>query len=117
MENNRSIFSDFEDNEEIVSTNNIFHTYNDILTNYDTLKLNNITSNKLTRFEKAKILGIRAQQLSKGAKALIETRELGLTNVEKIAELELNEKKIPFILKRKVADKYEYWKIEDLIIE
>lgn len=114
MDNSKSVFSDFEDDEEIIDTENVYHSYNDILLNYDTLKLSNKTSNVLTKFEKAKVLGIRSEQLSKGANPLIDFE--GLTSVEEIAKLELHQKKTPFILKRKVADKYEYWKIEDLEI-
>ena len=114
MDNNKSVYSDIEDEDEILNSEENYHSYNDILVNYDTLKKNNITSNVMTKFEKAKILGIRAQQISKGANPLTDT--VNLTSVELIAEKELKEKKTPFILKRKVANKYEYWKIEDLEI-
>jgi DNA-directed RNA polymerase subunit K/omega len=114
MDNNKSVYSDYEDDEDLISPEETYHSYNDILVNYDTLKLSNITKNVMTKFEKAKILGIRAQQIAKGAKPLVETD--GMTSVEEIAKKELNHKKTPFILKRKVADKYEYWKLEDLVI-
>ena len=115
MDNNKtSMYSDFEDDDEILNTEEKYHSFNDILVNYDTLKVNNITSNVMTKFEKAKVLGIRAQQISKGANPL--TDPGNLTSVELIAAKELKEKKTPFILKRKVANKYEYWRIEDLEI-
>ena len=40
----------------------------------------------------------------------------GMISPLDIAEKELKERKIPFILKRSVGnDKYEYWKLEDLV--
>lgn len=114
MDNNKSVYSDIEDDDEILNSEESYHSYNDILVNYDTLKVNNVTSNVMTKFEKAKVLGIRAQQISKGANPLTDTGNL--TSVELIAAKELKEKKTPFILKRKVANKYEYWKIEDMEI-
>lgn len=114
MDNNKSVYSDYEDDEEVIVPEETYHSYNDILVNYDTLKINNITKNVMTKFEKAKVLGIRSQQIAKGAKPLIDVD--GMTSVEEIAKKELHHKKTPFILKRKVADKYEYWKVEDMII-
>ena len=69
----------------------------------------------MTKYEKTKIIGIRAQQLASGAKPLIDVPP-GITDVIDIAMIELNERKTPFILKRKVATKFEYWKIQDLDI-
>ncbi len=56
---------------------------------------------KYTRFERARIVGARALQLSEGAPPLIDTEE---TNPIKIAEKELEEGKIPIEVKRAVAD-------------
>jgi DNA-directed RNA polymerase subunit K/omega len=62
----------------------------------------------ITRYEKAKILGERAKQLSSGAKPFVEYL---------IALKEFNEKKIPFIIKRPMPNGgCEYWKFEDLEI-
>ena len=38
-----------------------------------------------------------------------------ITSTLDIAELELKNRKTPFIVKRKVGDSIEYWKVEDLI--
>ena len=115
METN-TLFSNYEDDEFIDLSNNSnkYHSYEEIIMHYDTLKLNNITKNVMTRYEKAKVLGVRSQQLAKGAIPLIDIDNLN--NVEDIAVKELLERKTPYILKRKVANKFEYWKIEDLII-
>lgn len=68
----------------------------------------------LTKYERAKILGLRAQQ--------IETGSLPLVHVPKdtidcylIAEMELKEKKIPFIIRRPLSNNsFEYWHVRDL---
>jgi DNA-directed RNA polymerase subunit K/omega len=53
----------------------------------------------LTKYEKSKILGIRARQLMEGAEPLIEVPP-NLKNPLKIAELELEHNKLPFLIKR-----------------
>ena len=54
MDNIKSVYSDYEDDEEVVVPEDTYHSYNDILVNYDTLKMNNITQNVMTKFEKTK---------------------------------------------------------------
>ena len=67
----------------------------------------------LTKFEKSKIIGMRAKQLANGAEPLIAAKNL-IDNL-KIAELELKEKKLPFIIARPLPNNtVEYWKLEDL---
>lgn len=52
----------------------------------------------VTRFEKVRILGQRAQQLSLGAQPLVDIS--GLTEALEIAEKEWVERKLPIIIKR-----------------
>ena len=73
------------------------------------------TSKILNKYEKTKILSERAEQLYEGAIPLIPNADK-YNNVLEIAEEELKEKKIPFIIKRMVNNKFEYIKIEDLVI-
>tara|TARA_B110000285_G_C14792085_1_gene453483 strand:- start:150 stop:464 length:315 start_codon:yes stop_codon:yes gene_type:complete len=88
--------------------------YMDLYKNYDISK--NISDPILTKYEYAKILGMRAQQLATGTEPLIVVT-VDLDNVILIAEEELRQRKTPFIIKREIGiDKYEYWKIEDLSI-
>lgn len=87
----------------------------DILKNYDSLKKNNKSSNRMTSKEKTKIIGIRAQQIATNAKSTIEFPKY-ITNSLDRAEYEFNLKKTPFIIKRLFADRYEYWKLEDMIL-
>ena len=84
------------------------------LENYQELKKSNKTENILYNNEKTVILGIRATQLSMNASPLVEVPK-GTTSVIDIAELELKERKIPFIVSRKLETHTEYWKLEDLL--
>ena len=92
-----------------------YNDYTEVLKNYDTLKLNNSTKPILNKYEKTKIIGVRAQQIALGATPLI-TPDSHTQDVIEIAEQELIQKKIPFMIKRRVGNKFEYWKIEDLNI-
>ena len=68
----------------------------------------------LTKYEKAKIIGLRVTQLNNGAKPFISLKTPIIDN-SLIAEKELKEKKIPFIIMRPIPNaEPEYWKLEDL---
>jgi DNA-directed RNA polymerase subunit K/omega len=68
----------------------------------------------LTKYEKARILGQRAKQIETGAKPLVKVPE-NIIDAYVIAELELKEKKIPFIIKRPIpGGAFEYWRLNDL---
>jgi DNA-directed RNA polymerase I, II, and III subunit RPABC2 len=70
----------------------------------------------LTLFEKTKIIGFRANQLAQGARPLIEVPK-HVTDVLEIARIELEQKRMPYILKRGMPDgTFEYWRLTDLII-
>ena len=69
----------------------------------------------LTRFEKARILGLRAKQLNDGSEPLYEVPP-DIINSFDIAEEELNRKILPFIIKRPIGNHCEYWKLSDLKI-
>ena len=70
----------------------------------------------LTKYEKAKLLGIRAQMLATGSPALVEV-PANITNTVDIAKLELEKQRIPLMIRRYLPDKsYEDWRLEDLII-
>tara|TARA_B100000700_G_C14542593_1_gene622702 strand:- start:300 stop:632 length:333 start_codon:yes stop_codon:yes gene_type:complete len=84
-------------------------------TNYEKNKKNYITSPFLNKYEKTKIISERAQQLANGSISLLKNPE-SYSSVFEIALEELKQKKIPFIIKRPVANSFEYWKLEDLRI-
>lgn len=70
----------------------------------------------LTIYEKTKIIGLRSNQLSQGAKAYIVVPE-HVTSVREIARMELEQKRLPFIIKRPLPNgQYEYWRLADLMI-
>jgi DNA-directed RNA polymerase subunit K/omega len=70
---------------------------------------------KLTIYETARVIGIRALQLSNGATPMVPID--GLTDVLKIAEKELYTGKMPIIIRRKYPDgTYKDIKVSDLIV-
>ncbi|KAI8052686.1 RNA polymerase, subunit omega/K/RPB6 [Thamnidium elegans] len=75
-----------------------------------------ITTPYMTKYEKARILGTRALQISLSAPVMIEID--GETDALAIANRELREKKIPLIVRRFMPDgTYEDWKVRNLIVD
>ena len=89
-------------------------TIQDFLNHYDEMKKNYKTSHFLTKYEKTKILSERSQQLANGSVSFL--KDTKLSNTYEIALEELKQKKIPYIIKRPLANGFEYWKLEDLKI-
>lgn len=107
-----------DDNSDLISnkmSNNstdklysIEETYSDYYSN------DKITKPYLSKFEKAKILGIRAEMLAGGAKPLIKL-DKDISDVYSIAKLELESKKIPLLLRRPLPNgKFEDWRLDEL---
>jgi DNA-directed RNA polymerase subunit K/omega len=70
----------------------------------------------LTQYEKTKILSLRASQLAHNSRPFIEV-PAHVTDVHEIARLELDAKRIPYIIKRPLPDRtFEYWRLQDLVI-
>ncbi len=68
----------------------------------------------LTKYERARIIGVRMQQLASGAKPCLDTR--GMKSIEEIALMELEKRVLPFIVKRPLATgTCEYWKWEEFL--
>jgi DNA-directed RNA polymerase subunit K/omega len=77
---------------------------------------NHITYPFLTQYERTRILGMRANQLSQGANPLVIVPS-HVTDVREIARLELEQKALPYILKRPLPNgNYEYWRLADLML-
>ena len=102
---------------------NIHETYEDIKVKtqvkrnqYDLIiDENHKTIPILTKYERARILGLRITQLNKGAKPYIDITKNKIIDNHIIAEQELNEKRLPFIIMRPIPNgKKEYWRLEDL---
>jgi len=70
----------------------------------------------LTKYERARILGQRAKQIEAGAKPLVKVPD-NIVDGHIIADLELQQKKIPFIIRRPIpGGAFEYWNLKDLEI-
>ena len=70
----------------------------------------------LTQYEKTKILSLRASQLAHNSRPFIVV-PAHVTDVHEIARLELDAKRIPYIIKRPLPDRtFEYWRLQDLVI-
>jgi len=68
----------------------------------------------LTKYERTRILGERAKQINDGAKAFVEL-DPSVIDGYLIALKELEEKKLPFIIRRPLNNgASEYWKLRDL---
>ena len=67
----------------------------------------------LSKYERTKIIGMRAAQLAAGSAPLVQRGEQ--SDPFELATMELNARKIPFIVKRPLPDgQCEYWKLSDL---
>jgi DNA-directed RNA polymerase subunit K/omega len=99
-------------------TENKIQNFENVLKNYNPSK--NISSYNISKYERAKLLGIRSQQLADGAIPCVDIKELkreygNTLNVEIIAREELKQKTMPLMLCRKLPDgKSEYWRICDM---
>ena len=127
---NAEVFEANEDNGELNSNNegNEYSNQIDILENeakledfrttYDRMMDKNTqrrTIPFLTKYEKARIIGKRAMQISKGSPPLVEIGDL--ESPIDIAKKELMERKIPFIIRRPLPDgSYEDWRVDELRI-
>jgi DNA-directed RNA polymerase subunit K/omega len=71
----------------------------------------------LTKYEKTRILGVRAKQIDSGAKPFIDAAKNNLIDGYVIAQKELEYKRLPFIIRRPLPNGgSEFWKISDLQI-
>ena len=87
--------------------------YADIMRSYDPSK--NKTKNLLSKYERVKIIGIRTEQLQRGAVPLVSWS--GEFDPRSIALEELRQRKVPFMICRKLPDgSKEYFRLDDMII-
>lgn len=71
----------------------------------------------LNKYERTRLIGMRAAQIADGAQPVVDYSGLTTITPINIAQLELDEMKIPYLIERTYPDGYvEYWKIEDLTI-
>ena len=70
----------------------------------------------LTQYERTKVLSFRASQIGHGAAPYVAVPK-GVTDSYLIAKLELEAKRLPFIVKRPLPNgQFEVWKLADLAI-
>ena len=70
----------------------------------------------LTKYEKTRIVGMRAKQINSGSQPFVRVQE-NIIDGYLIAELELKQKRIPFIIRRPLpGGASEYWNVRDLEI-
>lgn len=75
-----------------------------------------VTTQYLTKYERARILGTRALQISMNAPVLVKLE--GETDPLTIAQKELRERVIPLIIRRTLPDNtYEDWYIREFDVE
>lgn len=105
---------EFDIEDVVVSTNK----ENKLLNISDMEKLLNSkdkrTTDKITKYEYTKVIGLRSTQISLGMPPLTDIEEL--EDPYLIAIKEYQENKIPFIIQRPLPDgeSCEYWRLEDL---
>jgi DNA-directed RNA polymerase I, II, and III subunit RPABC2 len=74
------------------------------------------TTRYLTKYERARVLGTRALQISMGAPVTVDAA--GESDPLRIAQKELRARTLPIIVRRFLPDQtYEDWKISELIVD
>lgn len=92
----------------------VIEDYHDIIRSYDPAK--NSTRNFLTKYERVKIIGLRAEQIQRGAVPYVKFDQVNFDPIT-IANKELEERKIPFMLCRTLPNgEKEYWRLDDMVI-
>lgn len=71
-----------------------------------------VTSEYMTMYEYAMVIGTRATHISEGAPIYVDTT--GLSNARDIAIKEIDEKKCPLSISRKVARQIEIWEVNEM---
>lgn len=102
--------------------NSSVREFPELMATYDPSK--NKTPPVLSKYERAKILGIRTEQISRGAKPLIDVgsapsafSSASSPSPSELALEELNQKRTPIIVVRNLPDgTREYWRIRDLVL-
>jgi len=131
-DNGEKDYDDYVEGEEISSNADLkenvdevecYFEYDNVIAEYEDIGPptqvpddERITLSKLTKYEMVRVLGIRAQQISVGAKTLVKNIE-GKSPVE-IAIYELKNKMTPFKIRRPLPNNtYEIWKIKELDVD
>jgi DNA-directed RNA polymerase subunit K/omega len=99
---------------DIMDTGNEKNQFASILKNYDATK--NKSSNIMTKYEKANVIGFRLEQIAFGSPTTLSPAEEKKCNsTREIVEKEFKMNIIPFIICRTLNNNKEYWKLADMI--
>lgn len=105
---------------EALSYNNLeIQTLSEVIRDSDNIIVDEFhkTIPFLTKYEKTRILGLRAKQIDNGAKPFIDAARYNLIDGYVIAQKELETKRLPFIIRRPLPNGgSEFWKLSDLQI-
>jgi len=86
------------------------------LRDLSTLESKHRTYPFLSNYERTKCISFRASQICGGAKPYIAVPD-GVTDSFEIARMELEAKRLPYILKRPMPDgSFEVWRLADLLV-
>lgn len=98
--------------------NELIEDFDDLRATYQSMITTRVrkTIPILSKYERTRVVGERAIQISMGAPPLVEVGNL--ENPVDIAEKELREKKIPYIIKRVLPNGLiELWRVDELRID
>ena len=97
--------------EPVIKTTNIISVH-ESYNNYANKKRQ--TRPYINKYERAKILGMRAEQIAKGMRPLVPTK--GKRNIYEIVEAEYKEGLIPLIIRRYLPNNtHEDWRLSDFV--
>ena len=86
----------------------------------EALKTDRVMDPYYTKYEYVALLGTRIQQLSEGAQPLVSIDGMVTSDprfLELVAKKEINEKKLPFIIHRRIPNgQSEYWSAAELSV-
>ena len=94
----------------------IIEKSDNVVTTTDVTKTDKKSSVYMSKYEKTRILGLRALQISKGSPIMVDYKNE--TDPLRIAQMELRQGKIPMIIRRVLPDNsFEDWSVDELIID
>lgn len=106
--------------EDVRFSSRIIHPEVQSVSRDSIMEQERVTLPFFTKYEFTALIGARAQQLAEGAKPLVNLEGLLTSSprfVWELAEKEINNKKLPFIIHRQFPNgKAEYWSATELSI-
>jgi DNA-directed RNA polymerase subunit K/omega len=92
----------------------VIEDFQDVIADYNPSK--NVTTKMITKYELAKVVGLRLEQLARGASTLVTDID-GKASLHDIVRMEIEKHVLPFMIVRTLpSGQKEYWKLADLYI-